>query len=197
MVSRVFIYGEKRGLYLRSLANTSQSHQYKIIYSQCSKIQRTQTYEFSPFQSPVLIWWHRRWKQLNWPVVAFLLQRLSRGIKHPMVLTGTVRGRHTASIFIDQTWKHKCCILTHREPAHRALIHAHIWQKCCHDSQIQSHLTGIVSHQYFTFQIILFLARILEIVFTNDNLHRFAGALHIILSRKHHITNNTEDVWYS
>lgn len=40
------------------------------------------------------------------PVVAFLLQRLSGGIKHAVVLTGAVRGRHTAAILIDQTWTH-------------------------------------------------------------------------------------------
>lgn len=38
------------------------------------------------------------------PVVAFLLHRLSRRIKHAVVLTGTIRGHHTASVLVDQTW---------------------------------------------------------------------------------------------
>lgn len=38
------------------------------------------------------------------PVVAFLLQRLSRWIKHAVVFTGTIWGRHTAAVLVDQTW---------------------------------------------------------------------------------------------
>lgn len=37
------------------------------------------------------------------PVVAFFLQRLSRRIKHAVVLAGTVGGHHTATVLIDQT----------------------------------------------------------------------------------------------
>lgn len=46
------------------------------------------------------------------PVVAFLLQHVSRWIKHAVVLAGTVGGNHTASVFVDQTWRETEDIVT-------------------------------------------------------------------------------------